>query len=299
VRSDTQTRKSAYYASVFDADFDPFDESTPSAGRHRANQAQGVELELEQICTRLGKLRQRMRSALSVGVFFKLAFAALALIVLSVGSLMSFVRGESGIGLLLGALFVLGVPATGVAAVRAGRPWLQLGHEAALLRQREKELYAQRDGGVLPAQPMESSPTELPDEVSALGFGSVAVSGVDNNSSVDNDPPPSTEYSALSASSHVLAQAIRDSLSSTPPDAAPARLVDASPPAQPPTKRLAASTKPSWWSPTGLHERAIIGHSAPAQPEAQGVRGWVALLVMGTLLALFAIGIILGVLTSP
>ncbi len=344
VTGSSQPSTSAYYAADFDAEFGA-DPAGSESGRHRASQTESVELELTQVRARLDKLRQRMRSALGPKVTVGLGGAAVLLIALAVLSLVSFVNGDSGLGMLLGGLFVAGVPLTGAAAIRAAQPWWRLSHEAALLRQRENELHARWDRAVVADEGPRGEPAHSEDdserfwraarsagrpEPSPYGASSYPISsdsgyGLPGQSRTASSDPRSgsigpsvpidvtpdsdelhlVEYSALSPSSHVLAQAMRDTLG-TPPPSKPSpeaddldssrQLLNAMVPQQP-KKRRTARTEPSWWSPTGLHPSATK-HATPAESQERPVGAWGALLALGALMTLFAVGLIAGVLTS-
>ena len=313
-------------------------------GRHRASKAQSIELELAQVRERLEKLRHRMRSALGVGTATMLSIAAATLVVIAVLAFLSFIGGDGGTGLLLGGAFTVGVPLTAVAAIGVGRPWWRMSHEAAMLRQREKELHTERGDSIVAGEPVlgdeyfAMAETEHPvsyrarrparydalDEVSTVDSSSVATIA-------DSVPLPLAEYSALSAASHVLGRAVRSTLTtdvSTEPtpgergsasgshsgavalaeviedtpvevDTAPPKssgqLVQVTRPAQPALRMSPAN--PTWWAPHGRNRKAIPHPAAPdvAQPK---IGGWGLLLVGGALLALFAVGVIFGVLTS-
>ncbi|HEX3733210.1 MAG TPA: hypothetical protein VHU91_09855 [Mycobacteriales bacterium] len=331
--SNTQTRESPHYASPFDARFRAGSDSSagPSGGRHRASHVEVIELELAQIQARLDTLRQRMRSVFRTRTMVGLGISAGVLITLAVSSLSFFMRGGSGLGMLLCGFFIAGVPLTIAAAVRAGRPWWQFSHEAALLRQREKELHAQLGPVVVAAEEADrSAPPEsgsharyrtgrgarydMPDEVSALGFVPEGAADTRTSRAPDPEPLPLAEYSALSSSSHVLARVVQDTLRRSAAEASRVteredvasksdHSVNASAggliAASHPRKLLSrgANTKPSWWSPTGLNERAIK-HLTPAAPEPRPIGNWGLLFVVGGLLMLFAVGIIAGVVTA-
>ncbi len=347
--SSTQTKASAHYAAASDAAYGTDDWES---GRHRASQTEAVDLELAQVRARLDKLRQRMRSALSVRTAVGLGLAAAVLIALAVLSLVSFVNRDSGLGLLLGGAFVAGVPLAGAATIRAGQTWWRLSHEAALLRQREAELHARWDRAVVGSEAPRPAPDTSDDDSerfwraasttrssassphqasshqadsyrarSDSGYGlpgrswpagSDPLSGYSatsaplHGSDDDSEALHLAEYSALSPSSHVLARAMRDSLG-TPPTSTPtfngadsyqnSQLPDIASPRQPEKRRGVARTDPSWWSPTGLHARATQ-HATPAEPGPPPIGGWGVLLAIGVTMTLFAMGVILGVLTS-
>lgn len=296
-----------------------------------------------------------MRSALGVGTATILSVAAAALVVVAVLAFLSFIGGDGGTGLLLGGAFTVGVPLTAVAAIGVGRPWWRMSHEAAMLRQRERELHTERGDSIVAGEPvlgdeyLSMSETEyfVPpvsyrarrparydalDEASPLDSSPVATIA-------DSVPLPLAEYSALSAASHVLGRAVRSTLSTnlstdvSTAESAPARheslagaapvssgavslaeivedapatagdapvkssgqLVQVTRPAQPAVRMSPAN--PTWWAPHGRNRKAI---PHPAAPDVQRpkVGGWGLLLVGGALLALFAVGVIFGVLTS-
>ncbi|MGH3427921.1 MAG: hypothetical protein ACRDQZ_10210 [Mycobacteriales bacterium] len=334
VISNTQTRESPQYASPFDARFRAGSDSSAgsSAGRHRASRVEVIELELAQLQARLDTLRQRMRSVFRTPTVMGLGISASVLIALAVSSLSFFMRGDSGLGMLLCGFFIAGVPLAIAAAVRAGRPWWQLSHEAALLRQREKELHAQLGPVVVAAEESDRFATpgsgshahyqtgrgtryDTPDEVSALGFVPEGAADTRTFKAPEPELLPLAEYSALSSSSHVLARVMQDTLGRSAAEASrvaeradtasqSGHSVNASAggliAASHPRKLLgrgAATTKPSWWSPTGLNERAIK-HLTPAAPGPRPIGSWGLLFVVGGLLMLFAVGLIAGVLTA-
>lgn len=146
---------------------------------------------------RLDKLRQRMRSVLGVGTVAGLSLAAVVLIVLAVLSLMSFVNHDSGLGLLLGAGFVAGVPLTGAAVIRAGQPWWQLNHEAALLRQREAELHEHWDravvGGVAAHRAPETRPPDISDDDSQRVWYAASTTSTASTASSTASSPSSAD----------------------------------------------------------------------------------------------------------
>ncbi|MGH3545729.1 MAG: hypothetical protein ACRDPW_07380 [Mycobacteriales bacterium] len=333
--SSTQTRASAHYAST-DTDWVSASTAGSTAGRHRASQAEAIKLELVQLQARLAKLRHRMRAAVGTSTVLSLGLACAVLIALAVLSLMSFVGGDGGLGMLLGGAFIAGMPLIAAAAIRASQPWWRLGHEAALLRQRETELHALWDRTVAGSVASESaaSPGSVPSQQTSAGDsgdetewfwraasadsaaspaaspGATTSSRATSSASVegasDADALHLAEYGALSPSSHVLARALHDTLGARSTDAPTPevansqrsyQLLDAAVPHQPKRWRTTARTEPSWWSPTGLNERAMQ-HATPADPTPTSVGGWGVLLAVGALMTLFALGIIAGVLSS-